>query len=251
MRHSYLLLLFLVIFNSCKEKSNTSGVEKKTPIDSLEAPTLPKKDSVKTSKNSVDFIIRRHMSKEANILPLGDPNVKEIKSAIDTISDVYGEILVNTNKSIDKLDFKDCNVGNTESLMEFIRETKDSLNRALYHDYYSNKHKLKIFEQSDLYFSTKSKIKIFFLKSKYFRTYDNDKMIENIYLLSFKDEKIADILNIYYHAVRTHSMDSRFFYIDKDAKITSAIYSNIEGEISVRGYKEFMVDKNGFFQEIK
>ena len=248
MRHSYLLLFFLVILNSCKEKSNNSRVEKKTSIDSVETQVSIKKDSAKTSENRVNFTIKRHTSKEVDILPLGSPKVREIKLAIDTIPDIYGEILRKSKKNIDRLDFKDYNVGNTESLMQFIKKSKDSLNIALYNDFYSNNHKLKLFEQSDLYFSPKPKIKIFFLKTKYYSNYDNNKDIENIYLISLKDEKITDILNIYYHAVRTYSMLSRFFYIDKNATITSARYINIEGEISVSDYKEFVINEDGFFE---
>lgn len=248
MRYSYLLLFFLVILNSCKEKSSNSSIEKKAPIDSVETPIAPDNDSVKTSKNKIDFIIQRHTSKEATILPIGDPTVREIKSATDTLN-IYGKILNKINKSIKGLNFKDSGVGNTESLMNFIEESKDSLNITLNNDFYTSNQILKFFEKSDYYFYLDTNIKIFFLKTKYHSKYDNDKLIENIYLISLKDDKITDILNIYYLAVRTHSKLSRFFYIDEDAKITTAIYTNIEGEISVSNYKKFVIDENGFFRE--
>ncbi len=177
--------------------------------------------------------------------PLGYSKITRLKSAKNPNYNNYKDALDSTELTIDNLGFKD-SINNHALFNELIQESKDSLNIALSNNYYANLKERSYFISSS--YIQKGNFKIFFLKTIYNRVYDNKKGIENLYLISSKRGEIIDICNIYYHTIKTHSMESRFFYISKNWNISTAIYTNIEGDISIRDFKKFKINREGYFK---
>ncbi|QWX84224.1 hypothetical protein H0I23_00815 [Cellulophaga sp. HaHaR_3_176] len=233
MRHSYIIFGLLILLISCKYKNETNVPQSKVR-------------SMGTSDISLQFRFDT-VNKEELKLPLGYSKITLLKSVKNLNYDCYKGALDNTVLTITNFGFKD-NISSHKFFNQLIEESKDSLNIALSNNYYANLKERSYFISSS--YIQKGNLKIFFLKTVYSRVYDNKKGIENIYLISSKDGNVIDICNIYYHAVRTHSMESRFFHLSKNWNVSTAIYTNIEGDISIRGINKFKIDDNGYFSKL-
>ena len=225
------LILNLLSLLCCKAQNDTNN---------------SKSDTVTIGTNNISLQFRFDtVNKEELKLPLGYSKITRLKSVKNLNYDCYKGALDKTVLTITNFGFKD-NISSHKFFNQLIEESKDSLNIALSNNYYANLKERSYFISSS--YIQKGNLKIFFLKTVYSRVYDNKKGIENIYLISSKDGKVIDICNIYYHAIRTHSMESKFFHLSKNWNISTAIYTNIEGDISIRDFKKFKINREGYFK---
>lgn len=232
----YIVLLFVVLLSCQQEKQKKletqSSVSENSPVEKIK---VEKKDTLN------EFHIEVEDKKRID-LPFGSKKVKAAKPVTDTIYKVYKEVQTAIQLAIDDLTFK--KTDNFKNFEILIKKTNDSLNRYFTVPFFYGL-KDRLFYLSIEYIE-KEKIKFFFLKTIYYNPI-NKKNIENIYLISTVNNKVIDVFNIYYNYKQSFGFGSRFFFIDIDYTIYSALYDNIEGDVSIKSPTKYHInDKGGF-----